>query len=302
MFHARTSRLPFFADNDDDVEEEDLHLDEPVYHDNTPQRLEQIHEQLQETHLILDKQNKWIKERDKKLFKLKYLLEHGTLPPTEPRPASSLNGISVGAALRHLCKSPDRPLLEWFESQQSTLSTLTCPYEMDPREGYSRWVLCLMLADTLWTDRDQEMVRQATQDPLDQEFPKEVQCVLDHLDTWVVRATAALEGQHYTNVRKPFIPGAGKILGTKSLNFREFIVPFQRNPQNAAEFQHTTPLREWIQQQEQVILEKKRAEKARKREEKARVESAKRQKWLEAMETSVKNQQPTNNSGGERSL
>ncbi len=289
MFHARTSRLPFFADNDDDVEEEDLHLDEPVYHDNTPQRLEQIHEHLQETHLILDKQNKWIKERDKKLFKLKYLLEHGTLPPTEPRPASSLNGISVGAALRHLCKSPDRPLLEWFESQQSTLSTLTCPYEMDPREGYSRWILCLMLADTLWTDRDQEMVRQATQDPLDQEIPKEVQCVLDHLDTWVVRATAALEGQQYTNVRKPFIPGAGKILGTKSLNFREFIVPFQRNPQNETEFQHTTPLREWIQQQEQVILEKKRAEKARKREEKARVESAKRQKWLEAMETSVKN-------------
>jgi hypothetical protein len=304
MFHSRTSKLPFFAEPDEQ-DEEDLTMIEPVYHDTTPQRLDQIHEQLQETHSILDKQNKWMKERDKKLFKLKYLLEHGTLPPTEPRPASSLNGISVGAALKHLCKSPDRPLLQWFHSGATTLSTLTCPYEMDPREGYSRWVLCLLLADTLWTDRDQEMVRQAAQDPLDQEFPKETQCVLDHLDIWVVRATAALEGQHYTNVRKPFIPGAGKILGTKSLNFREFVAPFQRNAQNASEFQHTTPMREWIQQQEQTILEKKRAEKARKQEEKARVETTKRQKWMEAMETSLKNNNAADNAlpnGGERTL
>lgn len=294
MYHSSSSHpQPFFSEEDEDpsltIAEQDPSPQPQL--DDTQQRLQLLQEHLQEAHRLLDQQDKRSKEREKKLYKLQYLLQHDRLPPVEPRPASGLHGISVGTALQHLLKCQEQPLLALFRSTASTsLSTLTCPYEMDPREGYSRWTLSMLLADSLWTCRERDCIRQASQEPHNGELQKQAHFVLDLLDTWVVRATAALEGREYKGNRKPYIPGVGKILGQKQLQFREFMEPFQIKDWSNSEYQHTTPMREWIQQTEQAILQTKREEKERKLAEKA---SAAMRKRHEQMETFLKGSQAT---------
>ncbi|GAX19692.1 hypothetical protein FisN_19Hh278 [Fistulifera solaris] len=171
--------------------------------------------------------------------------------PKKSRPMSleSMRGMTIGGGLQYLLKMRQNPLA----NELLDLSTIHSPFGKHSRDRNSLWRTGMTMADALWTAPERQCVIQAAREsPRKEESQKAVDTVCDIIDQWALRLACVVTGKPKEDLCNTFSALAynvGRERSGQVVLLRSFKVEWS-SPEVQGRYQTTTPLRDWIIEQE----------------------------------------------------
>lgn len=136
------------------------------------------------------------------------------------------------------------------------LSTLECPFQRTSRENVGFWKTSMLVMDALWTAGERHcVIRAAHNDKNEGETvpPPEIQSICDAMDHWALRLTSIVTGRPVHSFR-PYMVGLAHNIARDGRQQEVFLPRTYKiewtSPEMQAQYQTTTPLRDWIVEQE----------------------------------------------------
>ncbi|GAX22213.1 hypothetical protein FisN_19Lh278 [Fistulifera solaris] len=173
--------------------------------------------------------------------------------PKKPRPMAleSMRGLTIGGGLQYLLKMRQNPLA----NELLDLSTIACPFGKHSRDRNSLWRTGMTMADALWTAPERQCVIQAARESArEEESQKAVDTVCDIIDQWALRLAYVVTGKPKEDLCNSFSALAydvGRERSGQVVLLRSFKVEWS-SPEAQERYQTTTPLRDWIIEQELI--------------------------------------------------
>lgn len=158
--------------------------------------------------------------------------------------------MSIGGGLQYLLyQHAEQPLA----NDLLDLSTIECPFGSTSEDGTTLWRTAMLVADCLWTAPERQCIIRAAMTMShrddDDDDKEQVTTICNSIDQWAIRLTAIVSGKSMA-LLKPYLMGlAHNLVRGQVFHLRSYKIEWS-SPDASFKYHESTPLRDWIVQQE----------------------------------------------------